>query len=410
MGYVFLYIHRPFEVWTVLGDVRIELLYMLFTGAVWLAHPKKRLELDPLTLAAGGLVLAVVLCSILSPHSERCFLAVESWLKLMVFFLVLVTTVQTEEDLRKIVLTFLVVMTGYMLHSLLEFMNGRYVYRMGINRMLGIDSTSDSNSFAMSIVLSLVFVPVLWRTSTAPRMRPFLLGYMGLSALCVALTGSRGAFVALLVWAGIVVWNSAWRSRLLALAIPAAPVLFMLLPPSLQSRFETIVNPAAGPKNAQESSQGRIDGFLVGMQLWQDNPAVGVGPGAWRKATGRLLESHNLYGQVAGELGTLGVLAMLGVVAGYVANIRAIRGACPTWPEAPPDFLRLLAGAVGTALLLLLLGGLIGHNLFRPHWMIYAGFLIIARRCALERAAAYAYWPPDEQYEYEPEFAGATGY
>jgi len=401
IGYLFLYIHRPFEVWPALGDIRIELLYMLATGAVWLAYPRKRLTLDPLTLAVAFLVFTVVLCSIVSPWSERCLLAIESWLKFMVFFLVLVTVVQTEEDLRRLVLAFLVVMAGYMLHSLLEFANGRYVHRMGINRLLGVDSTSDSNSFAMSVVLSLVFVPVIWRTAAAPLVRRFLAAYLALAALCVALTGSRGAFVALVVWTLTVVWFSAWRGRLMALLVPAAPLLFLALPPSLQNRFETIINPAAGPKNAQVSGQGRVDGFFIGVDLWQNNPVAGVGPGAWRKATGRLLESHNLYGQVAGELGTLGVAAMLAVVLGYGANIRAIRRACPAPIDGPPDFLRQLAGAIGVALFLLLLGGLVGHNLFRTHWMLYAGFLIVARRCAAERAAAdawswYAEAPPDE--------------
>ena len=42
IGYMFLFIHRPFEVWPALGDLRIELCYMLITGGVWLFTPGKR--------------------------------------------------------------------------------------------------------------------------------------------------------------------------------------------------------------------------------------------------------------------------------------------------------------------------------------------------------------------------------
>ena len=35
IGYIFLFIHRPFEVWPGLGEIRLELLYMLVTGIVY---------------------------------------------------------------------------------------------------------------------------------------------------------------------------------------------------------------------------------------------------------------------------------------------------------------------------------------------------------------------------------------
>ena len=47
IGYMFLFIHRPFEVWPALGEIRLELLYMLVTGIVWLAYPGKRWLANP---------------------------------------------------------------------------------------------------------------------------------------------------------------------------------------------------------------------------------------------------------------------------------------------------------------------------------------------------------------------------
>ncbi len=49
---------------------------------------------------------------------------------------------------------FLAVMFVYMLHSLREYFNGRHVYRMSIDRMIGVDQAmSDPNSFGASIPL-----------------------------------------------------------------------------------------------------------------------------------------------------------------------------------------------------------------------------------------------------------------
>jgi hypothetical protein len=35
IGYMLLFIHRPFEVWPWLGDLHIERIYMLLTIAAW---------------------------------------------------------------------------------------------------------------------------------------------------------------------------------------------------------------------------------------------------------------------------------------------------------------------------------------------------------------------------------------
>src|SRR5262249_50718788 len=162
IGYMFMCIYRPFEIWPILGEFRLELVYMLGAGTIWLAAPK-RLPLNWLTLAVFAFAAALIVCSILSGWSDNCLGGIEPGLKFLVFFLMVVTVVHDENRLKQLIIGFLAVMAIYMLHSLWEFHCGRYVSRMGISRMIGVDHTSDPNSFAMSIVLSLVFVPALWK-------------------------------------------------------------------------------------------------------------------------------------------------------------------------------------------------------------------------------------------------------
>ena len=42
LGYMFLFIHRPFEIWPVLGEFRIERIYMLGTLLIVAGSPRKR--------------------------------------------------------------------------------------------------------------------------------------------------------------------------------------------------------------------------------------------------------------------------------------------------------------------------------------------------------------------------------
>ena len=51
IGYMFLFIHRPFEVWPALGDLRVERVYMCATLAVWVLYPGKRWLSNPMHAA-----------------------------------------------------------------------------------------------------------------------------------------------------------------------------------------------------------------------------------------------------------------------------------------------------------------------------------------------------------------------
>jgi O-antigen ligase len=220
-----------------------------------------------------------------------------------------------------------------------------------------------------------------------------------LASLCILLTGSRSSLLGLLVWFLIVIWGTRYRLPALTAFALAAPLAFVALPDELQTRFETIVNPEVRTKSDTESGQGRLYGFLMGMELWASNPLMGVGPGAWRPATGQPIESHNLYGQLLGETGSLGGLAFLFLLACFWKNLRAVRRSRAAFPEQRNDLVYTLPASIGVAVFLLLFMGNFGHNLFRFTWLWYGGFLIVARHCVARRVGAW---------EAEPEFEEAT--
>jgi len=389
IGYMFLFIDRPFEVWPWLGDLRFERVYMLCTMGVWMIHSGKRWLPNPQHFAYAGLALAVLTCWVLSPWMDRSQPLVEDWFKILVFYFLLVTTVHDEKGLKRMVVGFVFVMGLYLAHSLKEYMGGRYTHRMGISRMIGVDSThGDPNSFGASIVYSLPFLPALWRSGWAGRRGQLLIvAYAGLAVLCLLLTGSRGSLLGLLLCSMILILGHRKRFLWIILFAAAAPLAFVALPDSLQNRFETIVNPEVGPANAKESGEGRIEGFLIGIELWGRSPLSGVGPGAWRPATGSAIEAHNLYGQIMGELGSLGVLAFGGVIAGFGWNLYRCRAIRKQLEPRPNDLLTEIPSAVGLSVFLLLFLGNFGHNLFRFTWLWYGGFLIIARHCLELRLA-----------------------
>jgi O-antigen ligase len=273
------------------------------------------------------------------------------------------------------------------MHSLLEFSNGRHVYRMKISRLVGVDLTySDPNSLAAGILMALAFVPAVWHSARSNWARCLLSGYVAMSFLCIALTGSRSGFVGFAIFVVVVVWRSRLRAQLAPLAILAAPLVFLALPADLQLRFTTIIDPSVGPANAKESAEGRIQGFLTGMELWNKYPLTGIGPNAWIAATHRTVRAHNLLGQLAGEMGTLGLLTFISLVLAQVVNFVQIRKLYREHPEWARDFMYEFNNAVSLGVLLLLFEGNFGHNLFRYHWVWFAAFMVIARHLVTQRA------------------------
>jgi hypothetical protein len=406
IGYMWLFIHRPFEIWTVLGDYHLERLYVLVALMALLFYSGKRWLPNAQHVAFFGFAAAVVVCWLASPWADVGQETVENYFKLLVFYVMLILVVHDERMLKRVMFAFLVIMFLYMAHSLREYRAGRHAFRMSIARMIGVDtSLGDPNSFGASIVYALPFVMPFWRDRPSWRLRGFLIGYVGLSMVCIGLTGSRSSFVGLLFWFLVMVLRSRWRWRLAALGLLGAPVLWAALPPSLQNRFETIIHPEVGPANAIASGEDRLEGLRIGLDLWGQFPATGCGPGAWKPASSRLVESHNLYGQLVGEMGTIGLVAFSAVLLCFWANLRWARRAYRQNPEWGQDFLYHSVNAVGLALILLLFEGNFGHNLFRFSWLWYGGFLIIARYCLQQRqsAAAAPMW-------WEAVYSGPSGY
>ena len=161
IGYVYLCIHRPFEIWPALGDLRIELVYFTILTLAWCVVGK---QFRGWSLLAGIAAMAVAfyfswLCS---PWADKAEDVVKNYTFVVLFGLIIATCVRDERSLYMLVTAFLVVLAFYMLHSILEYKNGRHTFRMGIARMVGVDkSLGDPNSFGASIVYSLPFLPFL---------------------------------------------------------------------------------------------------------------------------------------------------------------------------------------------------------------------------------------------------------
>lgn len=381
-GYMWLFIHRPFEVWaSVLGAWHLERIYMIVTIVAWAIMADKSWIRNRVNVALAGLVGAILVSYALSPYRDAGEWPVMETLRVGVFYLLLMSCIHDERRLKFIITAYVTAVGLYLAHSLWEYGHGRHVWRMGTQRMIGVDATmSDPNSFAGTLMYALPMVWPLWHELRGWR-KGLLMAFTGALIVSVLLTGSRTGLLGLAVLGGTLLVVSS-RRVVWGLAFAAVvPMLWIMLPEDRQMRFKTMLDPTVGPANAQESAQSRVDYFWRSVDLWQDRIATGYGPGAFPVASHTKMQAHTLYGQLMAETGLIGIIAFAGLLAAFVLNARDFRRLDRGIPWRQREFTSQLSLAVMAGVLVLLVMGIGGHNLFRNNWMWFAAFQAIALTC-----------------------------
>jgi hypothetical protein len=372
---MFLFIHRPFEVWPILGTYHIERVYMIGAIVYWTVFCRKTWV--PIRIAIPVFLLACTyfVAAIAGPYAS--FSDVEDWFKVLVFFVLLTTSIHSERDLRIAVTAFVGFTALYELHSLREYLLGRHKFEMGTRRMMGIDTTlSHPNSFGATVDYGLPWLYPVWTFARDKTQKLVLASLAGVSVACVLLTGSRSSLVGLIAIILAVCVTSKYRWRFLPFIL-FIPLIFAALRPDLQDRYMSIVDASKGVGFAEQSTEFRVHSFWDGVHNFVEYPLTGAGLESYRVKTG--LETHSLYNESIGELGIWGLLVIIGFAWAFFRDFREARLLAMGSNDVGTTFLyRVCLAALGTCLLLFLLG-FAGHNLDRYHWLwcgTFSGFAV----------------------------------
>jgi O-antigen ligase len=383
---MWLYIHRPFEIWPILADLRVERVYMVFTIICWMFASKSWTS-NRVHLGVAALAVSIFLSTAVSNYTGFETVAIQDWFKILIFYVMLVSSVREEKELKQIIVAFVVIVAIYELHSLREYLSGRGVYRMGTWRMIGVDSSlGDPNSFAASVNYAIPMLLPTYYLANRGWQKLALGGILALAVTCILLTGSRTGFAALLCLVCCVTLASRFRWKVLPPLIIGLAIVWNALPETLQNRYLTLIDPTRGPHNAQTSADSRKEFFKIAVTIWRENPILGVGPFGFPRASGTEMQAHTLYGQALSELGAVGAIAIFTLIGGLFWNFLNGRNHVASMPNAKPgSFCYGVLLATVVAILQLLFLGLGGHNLFRYTWLWYSAFSALALRFLTEQ-------------------------
>jgi len=178
-------------------------------------------------------------------------------------------------------------------------------------------SGQDPNSLALYLLPNVALMIALFGQKIQALNKLFIVCGLLISALAILATGSRGALIALAIifLLGSMLNQKVWPLMFLVLIAVGVGTLFFL-PPTYINRLQSIVT-------LSDRGAARLYIWLVGLQMIQAHPLLGVGLGNYSIAWNHFLPitpsvsgaiwafktskgSHNIFLNAFSELGVIG--------------------------------------------------------------------------------------------------------
>lgn len=223
-------------------------------------------------------------------------------------------------------------------------------------------------------------------------LKKALIAQAALTIIVIVICGSRTAYLAGLICLLMMLIKSGTVKQKFSLMLIVPILALAFIPDAYWSRFETIFT--------QEEIQGRS--FETRVQILRDaigtfveNPG-GIGVGAFPAYRmfnyGRVQDTHNLYLQVATNLGVVGLVIFFGFILAIYRSLKrmSIRLRDLTVENIEQQgtleysylrILRAICNATIWFLIIRLLLGLFGHDLYEIYWWFAAGIAIAIATC-----------------------------
>lgn len=312
----------------------------------------------------------------------------ERWMKiarLLIIFIFIAKIVDNPKHFKTFVIFVILTTIFHATGSIIQYYRGHAEFEMGIMRATGMDlSYGDPNSLAATIIYTLPLIYFYIKSSNRVSTRLFLMASSLVCIWCIVLTGSRTGMMAICFIALLVVLQQKNRVRNIVIGAVLLAMVFAVMPGQYRSRLYSTTD-FSSRSGASQSAMGRVTGLVNGVRMMIDRPLLGVGVGQFALANGNIygggyMASHNLAGQVFGEMGMIGTIAF---VMWLIALFKGLNRLQRRYDEdsdgsSSDRFMLNIVFALKMHIYCLLFMGIGGHNLYRYNWFIISGLVSAA--------------------------------
>jgi O-antigen ligase len=284
-------------------------------------------------------------------------------------FLILIT-ISVVDTLRRLRWTVLALIGSYgfaSLYVIREWQQGHKVYR---NFRPGW-VVGDSNYFSTAAIFAIVLAFYFIQTKREHWEKTYCIVCLLLTVLAVTFCASRGGFLGLLAATLFLVWHTKRRARNLALLSALVLPLSLALPISPLHRL-------LDSSTDFGSTRFHMEAWKAGLRMIEAHPIAGIGLGNFKlvmpsymaPGTNIHFESvaHNMFIEVAAELGLPAFLIFLGIFWCAYRTLGRLRRSSSTHPLIRETAAALQAGLVGFAVA----GSFVSAEYQKTSWMGFA--------------------------------------
>lgn len=382
-----------------LGSIRFEFLVaasLLALAAVYrtpIKFPKQKVT--------GFLVFFLVCVAIQVPlsvdvqHSWTVF--VDRVLKFSAMAIFIARFVNNPKMLMVFLAGFLLSCFKMGQEGLLGNLTGSLVWQnQGVMRLHGsTPNYKHPNSFAGMAVGTLPFIYYLFPLGNK-YIKAFLLVLLAFAINIIVFSGSRTAYVAMIAFLGYVMYRSQHKLKAAVAVVVVLIGALIYMPDQYVDRFESIFT---GEEAEGDSDGKRMEILVDALEIFADHP-LGVGVSAFpivrKEVFGRTQDTHNLYLEVATNLGIQGLIAFSLLIVALLKGLAMIRhslegqlskldkvrideqseqGALTLEHKRNVQLFLAVSKAITLYLVVRLVLGLFGMDLYEIYWWIVIGFV-----------------------------------
>jgi probable O-glycosylation ligase (exosortase A-associated) len=335
-GYLLTAVGRVHQLFPALDLLRPAMLTGALAILLYLRDPRPERRASHLALPTTKYLFALLFWMVLSipgslSQSTSFEMVFDNFVKTVLMYVVAVGAVRGIRDVERLAATYLVAAIVYASVVIARFDPGA-----GPDWRLGRLYYYDANDLATFLVTAMPFG--LYFLHNAQRRLARVLTAVALAVLTVAFvrTGSRGGFIALVAMAGFIVvrYSAIPLRRRVAATVLVAGVVMATASDQYWEQMGTIMSDADYNRTDET---GRMQIWSRGLDYMLQYPLLGVGPNNFPVAEGRLSPfadrqqfgvgvrwsaAHNAYIQVGAELGVIGLVLFVAVIASAFVALR----------------------------------------------------------------------------------------
>lgn len=380
IGYMLLVYCKTSFYYPIVSQIQGELVFAIII-LVRLAFEKSALiklsiASDKINKYLFYLILSICLSFAISwDHQHSWDIAVYHFIKTLLLYIMIVCSIDSRKDLKLFIFSFIAMFLYLAYEPTYGFITGTG----GSQHLYGTNYQSDIGILAGHVALANnmnQMIPIAWFLMFASKEK-YLKWISALSLGCFVIaligSGSRGGIIGLTAVALCIVYFS--KKQLKAALIGGLIVMVLGLTIG-SSAIHTASRIDSG------STEGRLTGLTHGIGMLQRGNLLGVGPGCYLIARAKYfsyrMESHNIYGQVMGDLGIPGLIVCFFFIRELFRGLRFVKQQSKGIHK-DTDLLYYLMIGMQVSLITRLVVSMASHGLYYFYWYVMAALIVSSR-------------------------------